>query len=265
MALHDWMQSSAVRKMAGHDVMQAFIVHKIAGNDEMQAAGVLEMAGFRGKWSKTVNICHCSQIMVTCACGQPVIFRRTIMQQLFAGGLQPGIFRAFQQFPVASNWQDDGEADDDERIHRLTVKSVSATALASRRRTTMKIPDIKEQEPLAVEAGVSKLARVEFARHPFPALLKEPAHFWDEIFIANEAYVLGEVTHPRIRRKLAYDAATRRLFLEYIEGATLQELVQAGLPARIRAGRIVCCKAWRKRWRTCTRASFADARSSTMI
>ncbi len=93
----------------------------------------------------------------------------------------------------------------------------------------MNIPAITKREPLAVEAGVSKLARVEFARHPYPALLKEPAHFWDEIFIANEAYVLGEVTHPRIRRKLAYDAETHRLFLEYIEGATLHELVQAGV------------------------------------
>jgi serine/threonine protein kinase len=94
----------------------------------------------------------------------------------------------------------------------------------------MRIPDITKHERLAVEAGVSKLSRVELGRHPYPALLKEPAHFWDEIFIANEAYVLGEVTHPRIRRKLAYDAATHRLFLEYLEAATLQELVQAGLP-----------------------------------
>ena len=93
----------------------------------------------------------------------------------------------------------------------------------------MNLRTITKREPLAVEAGVSKLARVEFARHPYPALLKEPAQFWDEVFIANEAYVLGEVTHPRIRRKLAYDAATHRLFLEYIEGATLHELVQAGV------------------------------------
>jgi serine/threonine-protein kinase len=93
----------------------------------------------------------------------------------------------------------------------------------------MKIRDITKREPLAVEAGVSKLARVEFARHPYPALLKEPAHFWDEVFIANEAYVLEEVTHPRIRRKLAYDAATHRLFLEFIEGQTLDELVRAGV------------------------------------
>ena len=93
----------------------------------------------------------------------------------------------------------------------------------------MNLRAITKREPLAVEAGVSKLARVEFARHPYPALLKEPAHFWDEVFIANEAYVLGEVTHPRIRRTLAYDAATHRLFLEYIEGATLHELVQAGV------------------------------------
>ncbi len=78
-------------------------------------------------------------------------------------------------------------------------------------------------------AGVSKVARVQFARHPDPALLKEPAQFWDGIYIANEAYVLGEVTHPRIRRKLAYDAATRRLFLEYIDGATLHELVRTGV------------------------------------
>jgi len=92
----------------------------------------------------------------------------------------------------------------------------------------MKIRDIKKREPLAVEAGVSKLARVEFARQPYPALLKEPAQFWDEVFIANEAYVLDEVTHPRIRRKLAYDAATHRLFLEFIEGTTLHELVRSG-------------------------------------
>jgi len=63
----------------------------------------------------------------------------------------------------------------------------------------MKIPAIKKQEPLAVEAGVSKLSRVEFERSPYAALLKEPAQFWDEVFIANEAYVLAEVTHPRIR------------------------------------------------------------------
>ena len=103
----------------------------------------------------------------------------------------------------------------------------------------MKIPDIKRREPLAVEAGVSKLARVEFVRHPYPALLKEPAHFWDEIFIANEAYVLGEVTHPRIRRKLAYDAATHRLFLEYLEAETLQELVRSGA-TRANPGRAHC-------------------------
>ncbi len=101
----------------------------------------------------------------------------------------------------------------------------------------MKIPTLKKQTPLAVAAGVSRLALVEFERLPYPALLKEPAQFWDEIFIANEAYVLGEVTHPRIRRKLAYDAATHRLFLEYIEATTLQELVQTGVnlsnPGRI--------------------------------
>jgi serine/threonine protein kinase len=93
----------------------------------------------------------------------------------------------------------------------------------------MKIPDIKKQEPLAVRARVSRLARVEFARYPYPVLLKEPAQFWNEIFIANEANLLGEVTHPRVRRKLAFDAATHRLFLEYIEGATLHELVRAGV------------------------------------
>ena len=129
----------------------------------------------------------------------------------------------------------------------------------------MNIRAIKKREPLAVEAGVSRLARVEFERHPYPALLKEPAQFWDEIFIANEAYVLGEVTHPRIRRKLAYDAATHRLFLEYIEGATLDELVRRASRARTQAGRIASCKAWPKRWRTCTRASFADAPSSITI
>lgn len=93
----------------------------------------------------------------------------------------------------------------------------------------MKIPIINKQEPLPVEAGVSKLSKVEFARNPHPALLKEPRNFWDEIFIANEAYMLEEVTHPRIRQKLAYDAASHRLFLEFVEAATLNELVQAGV------------------------------------
>ena len=93
----------------------------------------------------------------------------------------------------------------------------------------MKIRAIKKREPLAVESRVSKLTRVEFERHPYPALLKEPAQFWDEVFIANEAYVLEEVTHPRIRRKLAYDAATHRLFLEYIEAETLDDLVRQGI------------------------------------
>ena len=93
----------------------------------------------------------------------------------------------------------------------------------------MNIRAITKRERLEVEAGVSRLSRVEFARHPYPALLKEPAQFWDEVFIANEAYVLGEVTHPRIRRKLAYDAAAHQLFLEYIDGVTLHELVQAGV------------------------------------
>ncbi|HTI97622.1 MAG TPA: protein kinase [Dongiaceae bacterium] len=100
----------------------------------------------------------------------------------------------------------------------------------------MKLRDIKKIEPLVVPSRVSKLARVEFERSPYPALLKEPAHFWDEVLIANEAYVLDEVTHPHIRRKLAYDANTHQLFLEYIEGVTLDELVIQGVtranPAR---------------------------------
>jgi serine/threonine protein kinase len=96
----------------------------------------------------------------------------------------------------------------------------------------MKFPAIIKREPLVVEAGVSKLAKVNFARNPYPALLKEPAQFWDEIFIANEAYMLDEITHPRIRRKLAYDAGAHQLFLEYIEGATLNELVMAGVTVK---------------------------------
>ena len=91
----------------------------------------------------------------------------------------------------------------------------------------MKIPVIIKREPLPVEAGVSRLSKVGFARNPYPALLKEPKQFWDEIFIANEAYVLEEITHPRIRRKLVYDAASHQLFLEYIEGTTLNDLVKA--------------------------------------
>jgi serine/threonine protein kinase len=92
----------------------------------------------------------------------------------------------------------------------------------------MKIPAIVKREPLLAGAGVSKLAKVTFARSPRPVLLKEPLQFWDEIFIANEAYMLEEITHPRVRKKLAYDAASQQLFLEYVEGATLRELVAAG-------------------------------------
>ena len=78
-----------------------------------------------------------------------------------------------------------------------------------------------------MEAGVSKLYKVEFARNPCPALLKEPRNFWDDIFIANEAYMLDEVTHPRVRRKLAYDAAAHRLFLEYIDDAFYERNLRA--------------------------------------
>lgn len=92
----------------------------------------------------------------------------------------------------------------------------------------MKIPSINKRELLPIAAGVSKLSKVQFARNPCPALLKEPKEFWDEIFIANEAYVLDEITHPRIRRKLAYDATSHQLFLEYIEATTLHDLVKAG-------------------------------------
>jgi eukaryotic-like serine/threonine-protein kinase len=101
----------------------------------------------------------------------------------------------------------------------------------------LKIPAVLQQEPLAVAAGVAKLYRVRLARLAAPALLKEPAQFWDEIFIANEAYVLDEISHPRVRCRLAYDAARHRLFLEFVEGETLGDLVQAGLfrtePARV--------------------------------
>jgi serine/threonine-protein kinase len=100
----------------------------------------------------------------------------------------------------------------------------------------MKIPVIRKQEPLPVNAGVSTLARVEFERNPHPAVLKQPKQFWDEIFIANEAYILNEITHPGVRRKLAYEAASHRLFLEFIEGRTLDDLVHARItlqePAR---------------------------------
>ena len=91
----------------------------------------------------------------------------------------------------------------------------------------MKIPVIRNQEPLPVNAGVSTLAKVEFERIPCPAVLKQPKQFWDAVFVANEAYILNEITHPRVRRKLAYDATSHRLFLEFIDGTTLDELVQA--------------------------------------
>lgn len=93
----------------------------------------------------------------------------------------------------------------------------------------MNIRAIKERAPLTAQSRVSRLTRVEFERQPYAALLKEPANFWDEVFIANEAFVLGHVTHPRIRRKLDFDPASHRLFLEYIEADTLDELVRKGI------------------------------------
>ncbi len=92
----------------------------------------------------------------------------------------------------------------------------------------MRIPAINKREPLAIATAISKFSKVEFARSPFPALLKEPANFWDEIFIANEAYILEAITHPRIRQMLVYDATSHHLFLEYVEGTTLQDLVKSG-------------------------------------
>ncbi|HEX9047313.1 MAG TPA: protein kinase [Verrucomicrobiae bacterium] len=96
----------------------------------------------------------------------------------------------------------------------------------------MKIPPIEKREPLPVEAGISKLSRIEFARLAQPVLLKEPKEFWDEVFVANEARILNGVTHPRIRRRLAWDAQTHRLFLEYVEGPTLNDLVRTGATLR---------------------------------
>jgi len=90
----------------------------------------------------------------------------------------------------------------------------------------MKIPAILKQEPLPVEAGVSQLSKVTLARLSRPVLLKQPAQFWDEAAIANESRMLKKITHPRVRRKLAYDAASHQLFLEYIEGVTLHDLVK---------------------------------------
>jgi len=93
----------------------------------------------------------------------------------------------------------------------------------------MKIPDIIKQETLSADAGVSRLSKVELARIPSPVLLKEPRQFWDVVFIANEAYILDQLTHPRIRQKLAYEETSHRLFLKYIEAATLNELVLSGV------------------------------------
>jgi serine/threonine protein kinase len=93
----------------------------------------------------------------------------------------------------------------------------------------VKIPAILGREPLTFAAGVSKLTKVRLARHPRPVLMKEPAQFWDEIFIANEAYMLEDITHPRIRRRLAYEADIHRLFLEYIEGVPLNDLIKSGI------------------------------------
>jgi serine/threonine-protein kinase len=93
----------------------------------------------------------------------------------------------------------------------------------------MKLPTIIKQEPLSVAAGVAKLFKVQLARTPRPVLLKEPLNFWDEVYIANEARLLDEITHPRVRRKLAFDAPAHRLYLEYIEAATLQDLVVSGV------------------------------------
>jgi len=118
------------------------------------------------------------------------------------------------------------------RSNRLDFYIKHAKAAAWCNELAMRIPAIHKRKSLLVDAGVSKLAKIEFARNPHPALLKEPKQFWDEIFISNEAYILDEVTHPRIRHKLAYDAATHRLFLEYIEAETLHDLVEAGITTK---------------------------------
>jgi serine/threonine protein kinase len=96
----------------------------------------------------------------------------------------------------------------------------------------MKLPPIVKREPLVAEAGVSRLTKVYFERNPFPTLLKQPIEFWDEIFIANEAYMLEQITHPRIRRMLAYHAESHQLFIQYIEAETFQDLILGGIALR---------------------------------
>ena len=64
---------------------------------------------------------------------------------------------------------------------------------------------------------------------PFRPCSRSRHIFRDEIFISNEACILDGITHPRIRKKLAYEAGSHRLFLEYIEAATLHELVRTGV------------------------------------
>jgi serine/threonine protein kinase len=40
--------------------------------------------------------------------------------------------------------------------------------------------------------------------------------------------MLKEIQHPRVRRLLVYEESSQRLFLEYVEGKNLQDLIQAG-------------------------------------
>ena len=105
----------------------------------------------------------------------------------------------------------------------------------------MKTPVIVQREPLQVQAGVSKLTKVRFARSSQPVLMKEPAQFWDEVYIANEAYILAEVTHPRVRRRLAYDAAIQRLFWNISKGQPWPSWWRPGSRCGNRLEHITCC------------------------
>lgn len=84
---------------------------------------------------------------------------------------------------------------------------------------------------------LSQLELVTLPGRPEPVLLKQPSQFWDAPYIHNEANILKDINHPNVRKLIAFNPTTRRLYLEFIDAPTLQDLTNQATyqtdPARV--------------------------------
>ena len=89
----------------------------------------------------------------------------------------------------------------------------------------MRLPPIIKKDFLNDQTRVSRIAKVTFQNQVNPVVMKEPAEFWHREFLLNESAILEEIRHPRVRRLIAFEPETCRLFLEFIDSPTLKDLI----------------------------------------